>query len=102
MINPSKQIAIWGGGAHTEFLYQTTSFFRRYRNIDFLIVDSDPLKQGKAWRGIEIFSPSVLSDFDWSSSSLVVSSFGGQESIVSAAEDIGVPGDRIYRIYDFI
>ena len=102
LINPSKQIVIWGGGAHTEFLYQTTSFFQRYRHSDFLIVDSDPLKQGKTWRGISIFSPSVLSDADWSSSSLVVSSYGGQEYIVSAAEDIGVPVNKIYRIYDFI
>ena len=93
---------IWGGGAHTEFLYQTTSFFQRYRHGDFLIVDSDPLKQGKTWRGISIFSQSMLADCDWTSTALVVSSYGGQESIASAAEMAGVPVDKIHRIYDYI
>ena len=102
LINPSKQIVIWGGGAHTEFLYQTTSFFQRYRHSDFLIVDSDPLKQGKTWRGITIFSPSMLADCDWAKMALVVSSYGGQESIASAAITVGVPASRVFRFYDSI
>lgn len=101
-ISPSEQIVIWGGGAHTEFLYNITSFFNRYRDSKFLIADSDPLKQGKTWRGIDIVSPSALSSFDWSLASLVVSSYGGQESIVSAAKELGVPSNRIFRIYDHI
>ena len=102
VINPSEQIVIWGGGAHTEFLYQTTSFFQRYRHSNFLIVDSDPLKYGNTWRGISIFPPSMLAGCDWTSTALVVSSYGGQESIASAAEKVGVPVDRIHRIYEYV
>ena len=101
-ISPEKRIVIWGGGAHTEFLYQVTSFFQRNRDREFLIVDSDPFKQGKTWRGIEICSPSVLLGLEWSEAALMISSYGGQESIAKAAERVGVPMKSIFCIYDSI
>ena len=97
-----QRIVIWGGGAHTEFLYQVTSFFQRHGDCEFLIVDSDPLKQGKTWRGIEICSPSVLLGLKWAKAALLISSYGGQESIAMAAGRLGVPGDSILRIYDVV
>lgn len=54
----------------------------------FVIVDSDPLKQSKTWRGIEILSPSVPSNFDWSSSSLVVSSYMADRSLLCRLQKI--------------
>ncbi len=101
-INSEKRVVIWGGGAHTEFLYQATSFFQRHRDCEFLIVDSDPLKQEKTWRGIEIFDPTILSGLDWAQMSLVISSYGGQESIARLAGQIGVPEARIIRLYRMV
>ena len=34
-IKKRNQFVIWGGGAHTEYLYQTTSFFHIHLNISF-------------------------------------------------------------------
>ena len=87
---------------HTEFLYQVTSFFERNRESRFIIVDSDPLKQGKTWRGVPICPPAELDSFDWSSAMLVISSYGGQESIVRSARQLGVPELSILRLYDSI
>lgn len=98
----SKKIVVWGGGMHTEFLYQVTSFFERNRESRFIIVDSDPLKQGKTWRGVPIYSPAELDSFGWSSAMLVISSYGGQESIVKSARQLGVPELSILRLYDSI
>lgn len=91
---------IWGGGAHTEFLYQTTSFFQVNSDREYAIVDSDPLKQGKTWRGIKIHHPSVLKKIDWSQTCLIISSYGSQEAIVCAARDLDVPAARILKLYD--
>jgi len=91
---------IWGGGAHTEFLYQTTSFFQANPDREYAIVDSDSLKQGKTWRGIKIYHPSVLKKIDWSQTWLVVSSYGSQEAIVCAARELDVPATRILKLYD--
>jgi SAM-dependent methyltransferase len=95
-----RQCVIWGAGAHTEFLDQTTSFFSANPARVYALVDSDPLKQGRSWRGIGISSPDTLKKIDWSATRLVVSSYGGQESIASAAVGLGVPEDRIIRLYD--
>jgi 2-polyprenyl-3-methyl-5-hydroxy-6-metoxy-1,4-benzoquinol methylase len=43
------RIIIWGGGAHTEFLYQLTSLFHSHRQTQFAIVDSDPTKHGEGY-----------------------------------------------------
>lgn len=98
----AENIVIWGGGAHTEFLYQITSAFFSDKAINFVIVDSDPLKHGKTWRGIGICPPALICEVDWSSAVLLVSSYGGQESIVSAADELGVPPNRVVRIYEKI
>jgi 2-polyprenyl-3-methyl-5-hydroxy-6-metoxy-1,4-benzoquinol methylase len=91
---------IWGGGLHTEFLYQTTSFFSSRPDREYVIVDSDPMKRGKSWRGIEVHSPDVLRDVSCPSERLVVSSYGSQPSIVKAATELGFPLARISTLYD--
>jgi len=95
-----EKAVIWGGGMHTEFVYQTTNLFSVDKNFRFIIVDSDPLKHGKTWRGITIYHPSVLRKIDWMKTCLVVSSYGSQEAIVCAARDLAVPPGRIVRLYD--
>ena len=99
--NPTH-CALWGGGLHTEFLYHTTSFFQANRDRRYLIVDSDPIKQGRTWRGIPIHAPSVIEQLDWSQAILVVSSYGSQDTITGAALDSGVPAGRIVKLYDSI
>jgi SAM-dependent methyltransferase len=91
--------AIWGGGAHTEFLYQTTSFFHNRRDREYAIVDGDPIKKGKSWRGIEIHSPNALRELRWSEEYLLVSSYSSQPDIVKAATELGVPRDRVVTLY---
>ncbi len=91
---------VWGGGAHTEFLYHTTSLFQANPEREYAIVDSDPLKQGKTWRGITIHGPHLLKKVDWANVCLIVSSYGSQEAIVNAARDLGVPPERIVHLYD--
>jgi hypothetical protein len=93
---------VWGGGLHTEFLYHLTSFFRAKNNNRYAIVDSDPLKQGRTWRGIEIHAPSEIRGVDWSNVYLLISSYGSQESIARAALDQNVPQDKIIKLYDYV
>ena len=99
-VKECKKFIIWGAGAHTEFLYQTTSFFQSVSGRAYALVDSDPLKQGQSWRGVPISSPDSLKGIDWSDTYLLASSYGGQESIAKAAVETGVPEDRIVRLYE--
>jgi hypothetical protein len=99
-LRDSGRCFIWGGGLHTEFLYQTTSFFSSRRDREYVIVDSDPMKKGKSWRGIEIHSPDILRGVSRKSEHMVVSSYGSQPSIVKAATELGFPPDRIWTLYD--
>ena len=92
-------VVLWGGGAHTEFLYQKTSLFHVV-DRDFLIVDSDPIKHGKTWRGIDIESPSVISDIDFTSCCLVLSTYGSQNDLFELARNLGVCLDKIVCLYD--
>jgi SAM-dependent methyltransferase len=96
----TSRMVIWGGGIHSEFLYQVTSLFQQNLNREYLVVDSDPLKQGKSWRGLHIMHPEILKEIDWDDCLLVVSSYGGQESIAQAAMGMHVPDIMIKRLYD--
>ena len=98
----ASRTVIWGGGAHSEFIYQVTSFFQLDPHHEYLVVDSDSLKQGKSWRGLSILSPEKLNNVDWDNCRLVISSYGGQERIAEIAEKIGVPHSLIHRFYDHV
>jgi len=101
-IKKYKRFVIWGGGAHTEYLYQTTSFFHIHNQSEFIIIDSDSIKHGKTWRGLNVYDPSIIKDLDWSSINLLISSYGGQDSIAKEANEIGVPNARIIKLYETI
>jgi len=96
------RFVIWGGGAHTEYLYQTTSFFHTNNKSEFIIIDSDPIKHGKTWRGILIHAPSIIKEQDWSSTNLLISSYGGQDAIFEAAINSNIPSSSIYRLYNIV
>lgn len=98
-VDDNCRCIIWGAGLHTEFLYHLTSLFRG-NETDFAIVDSDPLKHGKSWRGIGIHQPQILSDVDWTNTRLVVSSYGSQRVIVNNCKELGVPEEQIIKLYD--
>lgn len=97
---------IWGGGAHTEFLYQTTSFFHNRTNSKFLIVDSDYTKHKGSWRGIKIFDPKILKaiakDINWNDTGLLISSYGSQNIIKKAALELSVKESSILELYEKI
>ncbi|MFZ0799670.1 MAG: class I SAM-dependent methyltransferase [Terriglobales bacterium] len=101
-LDNARRCVIWGGGTHTEFLYHLTSFFHAFPDREYIIVDSDPMKQGKTWRGLCIYAPTVLRNFPWSDDRLLVSSYGGQLGIVQAAVDLGVPNEKIVSLYDSV
>lgn len=98
----SKNIVIWGGGCHTEFLYHCTSLTSVCNDRLMCIVDSDAMKHGKTWRGLKVYSPAILSSIDWKKTILLISSYGGQDSIYSAAIACGVPEASVSRIYSFV
>ena len=101
-ITECNRFIIWGGGAHTEYVYQTTSFFHIFCQSEFIVIDSDPIKHGKTWRGIPIFPPSVIKGLDWISTNLLISSYGGQDSIIEEACKLGVPENNIIKLYKTI
>lgn len=98
----AEKIVIWGAGMHLEYILQRTTFFERFKESKFVAVDSDPMKQGKKWRGLSIGVPAELSGLDWDNTCLLVSSYGGQEKIAEAAMEIGVPEHLILKIYSRI
>jgi hypothetical protein len=96
----TSRAVIWGGGVHTELMYQTTPFFHQDPERAFVIVDSDPLKRGKSWRGLSIHAPDILESISWDDCRLIISSYGSQERIAQAAEKLGVPHSAVDRLYD--
>jgi SAM-dependent methyltransferase len=100
-IDDAQRVAVWGAGLHTEFLYHLTELFKSPTR-EFFLVDSDPMKQTKSWRGLPISLPSQLSEVDWTSAWLLVSSYGGQAEIAKFAVGLGVPEPRIVRLYDYV
>jgi SAM-dependent methyltransferase len=97
----SGNIIIWGAGLHTEVLYQLSTFFR-YPGRRFLLVDSDPMKQGKSWRGVQITAPEILESNEYKKNHIIISSYGNQQAIRSMALQYGVPASHIHNLYDRI
>jgi SAM-dependent methyltransferase len=99
-VRAAERVAIWGGGMHLEALYQRTSLFFERPGREFVLVDGDPLKQGRTWRGLPIQAPARLAALDWEATPLVIASYGSQEKIAGAAVRLGVPPERIVKLYD--
>jgi hypothetical protein len=100
--NDTNQFIIWGAGLHTEFIYQTTSFFHENPARQYIIVDSDEMKHGKSWRGINIMKPDRLTGLNWTNKKLIISSYGSQNGIERAAIELNVPPECIVKLYDQI
>jgi 2-polyprenyl-3-methyl-5-hydroxy-6-metoxy-1,4-benzoquinol methylase len=98
-LEDQERCVLWGAGAHTEFLYQTTSLFLSMPDREYLIVDSDPMKQGRTWRGIQVHSPNVLGDVSWKNVNLLISSYGSTRVLVDAARKLGVPLQKVVALY---
>ncbi len=90
---------LWGSGFHTEMLYQLTSLFC-HKQHRFLLVDLDPLKQNKTWRGIAIHTPDALKGVDWTEACFIPSSYQHHEAMRASAMSLGVPSGRIIQLYD--
>lgn len=96
-----RRCALWGAGIHTEFLYQLTSVFRT--NAQYTLVDMDPLKRGKTWRGLLIQDPKLLASERWSGSdAFVPSSYQHHNAIIRSARELGVPEHCIVALYDYV
>jgi len=93
-------IIIWGAGQHTEYLCHLSCIFRNKRR--FLIVDSDPLKQGTTFHGIPVLAPDSIPEKIWrlGKEPIVISSFGGQRQIVQQLQQRKVAQQRIISLYD--
>ena len=98
----SPRMAIWGGGVHTELVYHLTSFFDQNPEREYVIIDSDPAKNGKSWRGIRIFEPSSLPIASFEKCPLLISSYSSQESILKAAKNAGFFEEDIIKLYNSI
>jgi len=97
--NPNcERVVIWGAGMHTELLHQHAGIFWSHREV--LLVDGDPKKVGQSWRGIEIQHPSILEELEWSSTQLIISVYGRTNEIYKAGVGLGVPPEKIVRLYD--
>jgi hypothetical protein len=99
-IEESPNLLIWGAGMHTEILRYRAGNFCNFKG--FRLVDGDPLKVGKSWRGTLIESQSIISEIDWDSTKLVISSFASTEIISAQAVALGVPESQIVKLYSGI
>ncbi len=93
---------IWGAGLHAEFIYQTTSFFTNEIEREYIMVDSDLQKQGKKWRGINIYNPDILKDCVLGEVKILISSYGSQPVIEQAILDFGISKTAIVKLYDVL
>jgi len=99
--NTYSHYVLWGSGFHTEMLYQLTSLFR-HRERRFMLIDLDPLKQNRTWRGITVHTPDELKEVKWRDACLIPSSYQHHEAMRSSALALGVPEDHMLRLYDSV
>jgi len=92
-------IIIWGAGQHTEYLCHLTGIFNS--ECRFLIVDSDPLKQGTTLHGIAVLAPDAVPEKLWRDGTepIIISSYGGQPQIEQQLLQRGVAQQRIISLY---
>lgn len=87
-----------GGGLQTEYLYHLTTMFAGER--DFLIIDNDPLKQGRSWRGVPIVGTEHLARADWRDTQMVLSSYSHQMTLRDEARAASIPDAAVVPLYD--
>ncbi len=99
-LNCAPQIMIWGAGQHTEYLALLTRLFEL--DASFVVVDSDPMKQGEHYHSLPVLSPDQVPEHEWRSGNfpIVISTYGGQESLLAILKEKGVAAARIITLYD--
>ncbi len=99
----SNNSIIYGAGLHLEILYHVTNFFEKNFNKKFIILDGDPLKIGRTWRGIKIYNPKIISSFpDLKKSTFIISSYPYQPEIEFFLKSSGVKKQNIFKFYEKI
>ncbi|NCA21610.1 MAG: class I SAM-dependent methyltransferase [Crocinitomicaceae bacterium] len=94
-----NNIIIWGAGAHTEFLYQKSLFFKKNPNAKFILIDSDFEKINKSWRGIKIYSSEILNLNELKEFPIIISSYGSQIEIINFIKEKIKPSYKIFTLY---
>ncbi len=99
-LNGAPRIMIWGAGQHTEYLTLLTALFEL--NASFVVVDSDPMKQGYEYHSLPVLSPDQVPEHEWRTGSfpIVISTYGGQQSLLEILKEKGVAAARIITLYD--
>jgi len=99
-IKTAPKIMVWGAGQHTEYLALLTRLFDG--SVEFVLLDSDPLKQGQTYHGIPVLAPEQVPEFDWLNAGfpIVISTYGGQQSVAKILECKGVDPARVVTLYD--
>lgn len=85
---------------HTETLQARFSLLSSLGVKKWCLIDSDPLKIGTSWRGIEVSGPAALREIDWSETLLLISTYGGQEEVAGLAYAAGAPETALVQLYD--
>ncbi len=99
-IKPASQIMVWGAGQHTEYLALLTRLLDSA--AEFILLDSDPLKQGQSYHGIPVLAPEQVLASDWLNADfpIVISTYGGQQSVAAILASKGVDPARVITLYD--
>ena len=96
----APNIMVWGAGQHTEYLFSLTTLFDA--DARFVVVDSDPLKQGLFYHSLPVLSPAQIPEKMWRNDDfqIVISTYGGQDSLLEILLEKGVFDSRIVTLYD--
>jgi len=99
-LNGGEDLLIWGAGTHTELLFQHAGRF--WAPFQTRIVDKDPQKIGRFFRGLKVEPVEIISQIDYANTRFLVSSYSATKEISQELTRAGVPESRIVRLYDVI
>ncbi len=99
-LHGKPRIMVWGAGQHSEYLALLTELFTL--DAEFVMVDSDPLKQGQSYHSIPVLAPEQVPESKWLAGNfpIVISTYGGQQSIERVLKSKGVDPLRVLSLYD--
>lgn len=100
-LSASNKVIVWGAGNHIEKIFQVANYFKNSKS-EFIIVDSDKIKQNQTWREINIYSPDVLAGLKGQGIPVIISSYGSQQIIQNVLNDLGWDKKFIVELYEYI
>jgi SAM-dependent methyltransferase len=93
--SPPTNVAIYGAGSHTEFLFRYTEIER----VDVIcLLDSNPHKWGSTFFGYPIYNPENIKQLDLDA--VVISSRAFQDEIFQDIKYLEDNGVDVIRLYD--